>query len=119
MHGGYNSKFPILFLSSSDSSASYVELKGFLEESVVMCGFDHPHVLGLIGICLDPSNSPYLLLPFMENGDLRTYLKNKRDAGGLLDVSEYPQVCPILKTYIMITLFAQLFFHACLDDMYY
>ncbi len=55
-----------------------MELKGLLEESVIMCGFDHPHVLGLIGISLDPSNSPHLLLPFMENGDLRTYLKNRR-----------------------------------------
>ena len=44
-----------------------------------MCGFDHPHVLGLIGICLDPSNSPHLLLPFMKNGDLRTYLRNRRE----------------------------------------
>ena len=57
-----------------------------------MCGIDHPHVLGLIGICLDPSNSPYLLLPFMENGDLRTYLKNKRDKGGVSHIDEYPQV---------------------------
>lgn len=76
-----------------DNSASYVELKGFLEESVVMCGFDHPHVLGLIGICLDPSNSPHLLLPFMENGDLYSYLKHKRDASGCSSkLDQYPQV---------------------------
>ncbi len=25
--------------------------------------FDHTHVLGLVGICLDEGNSPYLLLP--------------------------------------------------------
>ena len=82
----------VLIHSCLGSSASYVELKGFLEESVVMCGFDHPHVLGLIGISLDPSNSPHLLLPFMKNGDLRTYLKNKRDADGIIYISEYPQV---------------------------
>jgi serine/threonine protein kinase len=29
----------------------------------------------LIGICLDAGPSPYLVLPFMENGSLRSYLK--------------------------------------------
>ncbi len=61
-----------------------------------MCGFDHPHVLGLIGICLDPSNSPHLLLPFMENGDLRTYLKNRRENQDFTD-NQYIKVRSVLR----------------------
>ncbi len=68
-----------------------MELKGFLEESAIMCGFDHPHVLGLIGICLDPSNSPHLLLPFMENGDLKKYLLSKRTSNSSF-INNYPKV---------------------------
>lgn len=58
---------------------AYQELRGFLLESSLMCSFDHPNVLGMEGICFDVSSqSPYLILPFMTNGDLKSYLKNKR-----------------------------------------
>ena len=77
--------------SIPDSSASYSELKGFLEESTLMCEFNHPHVLGLIGISLDSNHSPYLLLPFMENGDLREFLKNKR-GNSMCNITSYPPV---------------------------
>jgi len=80
-------------MSSSDSLASYSELKGFLEESVIMCDFNHPHVLGLVGISLDPNNTPHLLLPYMENGDLRSYLKNKRDGENISQMDSFPKVC--------------------------
>ena len=70
----------IYFLDlSTDSTGSYTELKGFLEESTLMYRFDHPNVLGLVGICFDDSNSPYLILPFMDNGDLKGFLKMKRE----------------------------------------
>ena len=56
-----------------------------------MCGLSHPHVLGLIRIALNSSNSPHLLLPFMENGDLKTFLKKTRKVG-VVGSSEYPKV---------------------------
>ena len=58
-----------------------------------MCDFDHPHVLGLVGICLDDSNSPYLILPYMENGDLKNYLKSKRE--NVFDTLMCSEVCTI------------------------
>ena len=73
------------------SSASYAELKGFIEESMLMSEFRHPHVLGLIGISLDANNSPYLLLPYMENGDLRGFLKDKRGVS-MSNITCYPVV---------------------------
>ena len=81
----------MIFYVYIDSSASYGELKGFLEESMLMCEFDHPHVLGLTGISLDANNSPYLLLPFMENGDLREFLKIKRGTT-MSNITSYPMV---------------------------
>ena len=74
-----------------DTQGMYTELKGFIEESALMCSFNHPHVLGMVGICLDTVQSPYLLLPYMANGDLRTFLRNKRDTSKSSDTG-YPEV---------------------------
>ena len=49
-----------------------------LRESDVMLKFDHPHVINLIGMCLDAGPSPYLVLPFMENGSLLSYVRKNR-----------------------------------------
>lgn len=39
---------------------------------------DHPNVISMIGICLDAGPSPYIVLPFMENGSLLSYVKKNR-----------------------------------------
>ena len=44
-----------------------------------MLDFDHPNVLQLLGVCFDtPDHLPLIVLPYMANGDLRSFLKNKR-----------------------------------------
>ena len=44
-----------------------------------MLGFDHPNVLKLLGVCFDTEDKlPLIVLPFMENGDLRSFLASKR-----------------------------------------
>ena len=40
--------------------------------------FDHPNVLKLIGVCLDGGPAPYIIMPFMANGSLLSYLKEER-----------------------------------------
>ena len=40
--------------------------------------FSHPHVMGLLGVCLDSGPSPCLVLPFMAGGSLLDHLKKKR-----------------------------------------
>ena len=79
-----------------DTQGMYRELKAFIEESALMCSFNHPHVLGMVGICLDTAQSPYLLLPYMTNGDLRTFLRNKRGSSKDSD-DGYPEVLLILQ----------------------
>ena len=67
------------------------QLSAFLAESLIMKDFHHPHILGLLGVCFDaPDGSPYIVLPFMANGSVKTYLKQKR--AHVLDVNSFPKV---------------------------
>ena len=44
-----------------------------------MSSLDHPNVLRLIGVCVDGGPAPYIIMPFMFNGSLLSYLKKERD----------------------------------------
>ena len=55
-------------------------LKTFLEESLKMKELCHPNVMNLLGVCLDAGPTPYIVLPFMENGDLLSYIKKHRES---------------------------------------
>ena len=35
----------------------------------------HPNVMNLIGVCVDAGPTPYIVLPYMANGDLLSYLR--------------------------------------------
>ena len=50
------------------------EIEEFLEEALMMEEFKHPNIMSIIGISFI-DNMPYVILPFMTNGDLRTYVK--------------------------------------------
>ena len=54
-------------------------MEDLLEECGKMYEFDHPNVLKLIGVCLDGGPAPYIIMPFMANGSLGSYLKNERE----------------------------------------
>ena len=43
-----------------------------------MCSFDHPNVLTLKGVCLDGGPVSYLIMPYMANGSLLSYLRKDR-----------------------------------------
>ena len=61
-----------------------------------MIKFDHPNVLSILGVSLDTKHEgglPFMILPFMVNGDLRTYLKSKRQK--TTGVNRLPEVCYI------------------------
>ena len=74
------------FLPASERFVALL-LLGFVDESnaedlrkecAKMSEFDHPNVLTLIGVCLDGGPAPYIIMPFMENGSLLSYLKKER-----------------------------------------
>ena len=53
------------------------DIADFLKECLKMKAFTHPHVMGILGICLD-GQTPYVVMPFMANGSLHTYLRKHR-----------------------------------------
>ena len=54
------------------------EVMEIMTESMKMKEFEHPHVLGLIGVCIDAGPAPYIVMPFMANGSLLSYLRKER-----------------------------------------
>ena len=57
----------------------------FLAEALLMAQFHHEHILPLIGVCLDPHpDGPYMLLEYMDKGDLSNYLKAMRNASPVI-----------------------------------
>ena len=45
-----------------------------------MVTLNHPNVLTLKGVCMDRGPIPYIVLPYMANGSLLSYLKKNRTA---------------------------------------
>ena len=68
-----------ILLYTTGENATQQEVDDFIAESVIMVDFDHPNVMRLMGVCLDADDGlPLIVLPYMENGDLRSFLKEKR-----------------------------------------
>ena len=68
-------------------------MKNLIAESAIMKTFHHPNVLPLLGVCIDYDDEDVLkiVMPFMANGDLKTFLKDNRVEPNNTD--EYPKVC--------------------------
>lgn len=60
-----------------------------------MYKFDHPNVLKLIGVCLDGGPAPYIIMPFMANGSLSSYLKKERKSLCVPESEEEPDVVKV------------------------
>ncbi len=54
------------------------DFDGMIQEAIKMRDFEHPNVLGLIGVSIDVGELPYIVMPFMANGSLLSYLKKER-----------------------------------------
>jgi serine/threonine protein kinase len=49
-------------------------IEAFLKEGMLMKDFHHRHVLSLIGVAFGDHGIPMIVLPFMKNGNLKTYI---------------------------------------------
>ena len=76
-----------------------------LRECVKMKNLNHLHVMTLKGVCLDGGPVPYIVLPYMANGSLLSYLKKERsnltvsmasDSGEEERQSEVSTICQII-----------------------
>ena len=54
-----------------------MEKDDFLKEAIVMRNFQHKHILGLLGVCLD-SDPHFILMQLMLGGDLLSFLRSSR-----------------------------------------
>ncbi|CAL1528849.1 unnamed protein product [Lymnaea stagnalis] len=59
-----------------DATSYSIDLTGFVQEAVFMKDFQHDNVLGLVGLAEKEPGIPYVILPFMEKGDLLTYVRD-------------------------------------------
>ena len=55
-----------------------------------MKDFDHPHIMPLIGVCLDAGVG--VVMPYMANGSVLIYLKKERETLLLQDEADMEQV---------------------------
>ena len=53
------------------------DVANILKECLKMKEFVHPHVMGILGICM-AGQAPYIVMPFMANGSLHSYLMQHR-----------------------------------------
>ena len=71
------------------------DVDNIMRESFKMKSFDHLNILSLIGVCLDLGTAPCIVMPFMNEGSLLSYLKRERTN---LTVSEIADENVILDT---------------------
>ena len=62
----------------SAAAVSLKDISDLVEESLKMKSFQHTNVLNLIGVCIDAGAAPYLVMPYMLNGSLLSYLRKER-----------------------------------------
>ena len=55
-----------------------------------MMDFNHPHIMSLIGVCLDTSLG--VVMPFMANGSVLSYLKREKETLLLSDETDIEEV---------------------------
>ncbi|KAK3103925.1 hypothetical protein FSP39_022961 [Pinctada imbricata] len=65
------------------------DVQSFLDEALIMKDFNHPNVMSLIGISLPEGEFPVVVLPFMKNGDLLSYIRNDQNEPTVRDLVNY------------------------------
>lgn len=87
-------------------SSSYVlgsftqdEIHSILQESLKIKQFNHPNILSLIGVCIDAGPAPYIVMPYMAEGSLLTYLRKNQHELVLPDESDEETVSLVMDYY--------------------
>ena len=70
----YNEKF----YHSPVDVCSLKDVNELMEESLKMKALSHPNIINLIGVSVDAGDSPYIVMPYMANGSLLSYLRKER-----------------------------------------
>ena len=54
------------------------DVHNMTDEILKMKLFDHPNVMTLIGVCVSIGGGPAIIMPYMENGSLLSYLRKDK-----------------------------------------
>ncbi|XP_067683661.1 hepatocyte growth factor receptor-like [Haliotis asinina] len=73
-------------IKSMQDNNQNMDLASFVEEALVMKSFDHENVLRLLGISVNESQQPMVILPFMSNGDLMSYVSKDTKEVRVFDI---------------------------------
>ncbi|CAI7997308.1 Putative molluscan insulin-related peptide(s) receptor [Geodia barretti] len=68
----------IVAVKTGKALSSTRDLKTLAKEVSTMLSFEHENVMSLIGVCID-GEMPLIIMPFMSNGSVLDYLKNRKD----------------------------------------
>ena len=65
--------------------------KDFIDECIMASKFDHPNVLKIMGVSINPdNNTPFMVMPFMHNSSVQSYVKLER--GNFMNFNVFPEV---------------------------
>ena len=67
-------------------------IEDLLKESKRMFHLNHPNVQPMIGVCIDGGPIPFVVMPYMQNGSLLSFLRKNKDTL-LLTQGEEDEVC--------------------------
>ena len=66
-------------------------MQQFIDECIITSKLDHPNVLSLLGVSINPDDATlYMIMPFMDHGDVKSFLKSKR--GDVIEFNNFPEV---------------------------
>lgn len=108
----------LLKYGSHDLGSNDVDVTAFLNEALIMKDFNHPNVLTLIGITLDKGEFPMVILPFMQNGSLLSYIRNENNVG-LMNVRQFDCTSDIIYDAEVVMVCWHRFSLLCLSLMFF
>ncbi len=79
-------------LAGAEATAD--DISAFMDEVMRMKGFTHRNVLTIIGLVFN-ENQPYVVLPYMENGDLKSFLSDPDRVSQLHTCIHYYHIIPV------------------------